>query len=98
LTNYLGIPKGLEFNYDVDNKRFNEKVNDQKILGIIDDIKKCFRISGNKYTDFNKEDGYERLNKMAISICKLFGNDILVSNLSSYKNNSPFRFRYLNII
>jgi retron-type reverse transcriptase len=60
LTNYLGILNGLEYNYDVDKKRFMEKINDQKILDVVDDIKKCFRISGNKYTEFNKEDGYEK--------------------------------------
>lgn len=95
LINYLGIPKGLEYNYDNDKARFAEKVGDRKILDVIDDIKKCFRISGKKYSDFNKEGGYSKLYKMAVGICKhLFGNDILICKLSSIKNdNQKFSVR-----
>lgn len=47
---------------------------------MIDDIKKCFQIRGNKYKNFDLPNGHESLYKMTVSICKqLFGNDILIS-------------------
>ena len=81
ITSYLGISnKGLEFNYNNDKEKFNEKVTDKNILNIIENVKKCFKITGEKYKGFNKRKGYEILYKMSISMCKhLFGNDIVVS-------------------
>lgn len=74
----MGIKNNIEFNYDTDCKKFNNKILDKQILDNIDTIKKLFNIKGAKYKDFDKDGGYERLYKMTISICKqLFGNDML---------------------
>lgn len=78
ISTVLGIKNNIEFNYDTDCKKFNNKILDKQILDNIDTIKKLFNIKGAKYKDFDKDGGYERLYKMTISICKqLFGNDML---------------------
>lgn len=55
----------------------------EEILNAIDDVKRIFRITGNKYNDFDQEKGFDRLYKMCASMCKhLFGNDILIEKYS----------------
>lgn len=86
LTDYLGIPKGLEYDYDRDKERFHEIVDDKKLLGAIEDIKRSFQIRGNKYRYFDQPNGFGRLYKMTISMCKqLFGNDILITKKSTVR-------------
>lgn len=87
LTDFLGIPQGLKYDYDRDKARFSDRVTDEKLLNLIDDIKRCFQIRGNKYTGFGNDNGYETLYKMTVSICKqLFGNDFLISKLNYLRN------------
>ena len=78
IVDLLGIKNGYEFNYDTDSKKFNEAINDKNFIGNFEGIKKIFEIRGAKYKDFDKEGGYHRLYKLAVSICRqLFGNDLL---------------------
>lgn len=78
IADVLRIQNRIQFDYDHDKTRFLEKITDQVLLNSIEDIKHRFNIRGKKYKNFADVGGYERLYKMAISICKqLFGNNII---------------------
>ncbi|ARF08028.1 hypothetical protein Catovirus_1_78 [Catovirus CTV1] len=78
IVTVLGIKNDIEFNYDADSKKFKDKIEDKKLIDDLNTIKKMFRFKSNKYFDFDKIDGYEKLYKMAISMSRqLFGNDFL---------------------
>lgn len=78
IADILGIKNGYEFNYDNDCKKFSKIINNKKFIEDFEGIKRIFEIRSTKYKDFDKAGGYERLYKMAVSICRqLFGSDML---------------------
>ena len=89
VTNVLEIPFNLIFNYDDDHARFRKKIEDRELSRNIDEIKKVFRITGIKYINLDKECGYERLYKMAVTMCcQLFGDDIIKVNKKTIRINN----------
>ncbi len=89
ITNALGIKNNIEFDYYTDEKKFKEKLNNKDIIENINNIKEIFNIRGNKYKDFDREGGYEKMYKLAVSICKqIFGNELINSKESSKNENN----------
>jgi hypothetical protein len=64
-------------------------------LDSLNDIRKVFRIRG-KYENLTFKGGYEKLYKMAITICKqLFGDDIIMTT-NKHKRISGKRVNIVN--
>ena len=102
LIDVLGIEDSLKFNYDKDNKKFGDKIDDKDVLNNLDKVKTLFNIRGNKYSELDKEGGYGRLYRMIIGICRqLFGYDIINTKIHRViKDNKMLAIRkyYLNVV